>query len=88
MTYEQYNTMNINDLEDFKCSQCKLELKDLQCTETSKITQQNWMIHLPQSPEPDTRYYLHLFFMGYSFYLLHCLLKMKIILEKKRCVQC
>ena len=36
MTYEQYNTMNINDLEDFKCSQCKLELKDLQCTETSK----------------------------------------------------
>jgi hypothetical protein len=29
MTYEQYNTMNINDLEDFKCSQYKLELKDL-----------------------------------------------------------
>jgi hypothetical protein len=57
MTYEQYNTMNINkgnnkitelrtilqkeSLEDFKCSQCKLELKDLQCTETSKITHQN-----------------------------------------------
>jgi hypothetical protein len=54
-----------------------------QDTETSKITQQNWMIQLPQSPEPDTRYYLHLVFMGYSFYLLHCLLKMKIILEKR-----
>lgn len=40
MTYEQYNTMNINDLEDFKCSQCKLELKDLQCTETSKTQKQ------------------------------------------------
>ena len=55
MTYEQYNTMNINDLEDFKCSQCKLELKDLQCRETSKITLQNLMIQLPQSTEPDTR---------------------------------
>jgi len=55
MTYEQYNTMNINDLEDFKCSQCKLQLKDLQCTETSKITHQNLMVQLPQSPEPDTR---------------------------------
>jgi hypothetical protein len=56
MTYEQYNTMNINkgnnkitelrtilqreNLEDFKCSQCKLELKDLQCTETSKTQKQ------------------------------------------------
>lgn len=55
MTYEQYNTMNLNDLEDFKCSQCKLQLKDLQCTKTSKITHQNLMIQLPQSPEPDTR---------------------------------
>ena len=54
ITYEQYNTMNINDLEDCNCSQCKLQLKDLQDTETSKITHQNLMIQLPQSPEPDT----------------------------------
>lgn len=33
MTYEQYSTMNINDLEDFKCSQCKLQLKDLRSPE-------------------------------------------------------
>jgi hypothetical protein len=32
--------MNINDLEDFKCSECKLQLKDLQCTETSKTQKQ------------------------------------------------
>ena len=40
ITYEQYNTMNINDLEDFKCNECKLQLKDLQCTETSKTQKQ------------------------------------------------
>ena len=61
MTYEQYNTININkgnnkitelrtilqreSLEDFKCSQCKLQLKDLQCTETSKITHQKQARH-------------------------------------------
>ena len=32
--------MNINDLEDFKCNECKLQLKDLQCTETSKTQKQ------------------------------------------------